>query len=62
MLDCEALRDAFSARMSDAPGVLPGESPEEVRTGRIDPDDAPWFIDAILLPAFAPTATTQGDG
>ena len=21
-------------------------------TGRIDPDDAPWFIDAILLPAF----------
>jgi len=41
--------------------VLNGAA-EEVRTGRIDPDDAPWFIDAILLPAFAPTATTQGDG
>lgn len=31
--------------------VLNGAA-EEVRTGRIDPDDAPWFIDAILLPAF----------
>lgn len=35
--------------------VLNGAS-EEVRTGRLDPDDAPWFITAILLPAF--TAAT----
>lgn len=35
--------------------VLNGAA-EEVRTGRLDPDDAPWFIEAILLPAF--TANT----
>src|SRR5690625_815739 len=29
---------------------------EEVRAGRLDPDDAPWFIDAILLPAFTTAA------
>ena len=36
--------------------VLNGAA-EEVRTGRLDPEDAPWFIDAILLPAF--TNATQ---
>ena len=25
---------------------------EEIRLGRLDPDDAPWFIEAILIPAF----------
>ncbi|QNF94160.1 MULTISPECIES: TetR/AcrR family transcriptional regulator [Janibacter] len=38
--------------------VLNGAA-EEVRIGRLDPDDAPWFIDAILLPAF--TATETGE-
>lgn len=39
--------------------VVMNGAAEEVRTGRLDPDDAPWFIDAILLPAFTqdPTAT-----
>lgn len=37
--------------------VLNGAA-EEVRTGRLDPEDAAWFIEAILLPAF--TATTDG--
>ena len=31
----------------------------EVRADRLDPDDAPWFIDAILLPAFT-NATQPG--
>lgn len=35
--------------------VLNGAA-EEVRTGRLDADDAPWFIEAILLPAFTATA------
>lgn len=39
--------------------VLNGAA-EEVRTDRLDPDDAPWFIEAILLPAFTATATTNG--
>ncbi|MEZ5085705.1 MAG: hypothetical protein R2722_05470 [Tessaracoccus sp.] len=30
-----------------------------VRADRLDPDDAPWFIDAILLPAFT-NATQPG--
>ncbi|MGC5617644.1 TetR/AcrR family transcriptional regulator [Georgenia sp. Z1491] len=29
---------------------------EEVRAGRLNAEDAPWFIDAILLPAFANAA------
>ncbi|WP_277211648.1 TetR/AcrR family transcriptional regulator [Isoptericola croceus] len=37
--------------------VVMNGAAEEVRTGRLDPDDAPWFIEAILLPAF--TATTS---
>ena len=36
--------------------VVMNGAAEEVRTGRIDPDDAPWFIDAILLPAFTAIA------
>ncbi|UNX55483.1 TetR/AcrR family transcriptional regulator [Georgenia sp. TF02-10] len=40
--------------------VLNGAA-EEVRTGRLDPDDAPWFIDAILLPAFTQAATETED-
>lgn len=37
--------------------VVMNGAAEEVRTGRLDPDDAPWFIDAILLPAFTQAAT-----
>lgn len=37
--------------------VVMNGAAEEVRSERLDPDDAPWFIDAILLPAF--TNTTQ---
>lgn len=37
--------------------VVMNGAAEEVRVGRLDPDDAPWFIEAILLPAF----TQQGD-
>ncbi len=37
--------------------VVMNGAAEEVRVGRLDPDDAPWFIDAILLPAF----TEKGD-
>lgn len=36
--------------------VVMNGAAEEVRTGRLDPDHAPWFIDAILLPAFTATA------
>ena len=32
--------------------VVMNGAAEEVRAGRLDPEDAPWFIDAILLPAF----------
>ena len=38
--------------------VLNGAA-EEVRTGRLSPDDAPWFIDAILLPAFTNAAQPE---
>ncbi|GAA1454827.1 TetR/AcrR family transcriptional regulator [Nesterenkonia lacusekhoensis] len=38
--------------------VLNGAA-EEVRTGKLDPDDAPWFIDAILLPAFTHDAHSE---
>lgn len=38
--------------------VLNGAA-EEVRTGRLSPDDAPWFIGAILLPAFTKDAQPQ---
>ncbi|GFZ97023.1 TetR/AcrR family transcriptional regulator [Nesterenkonia alkaliphila] len=41
--------------------VVMNGAAEEVRTGRLDADDAPWFIDAILLPAFAPSAAGEGD-
>ena len=34
---------------------------EEVRTGRLDADDAPWFIDAILIPAFTYTGAEARD-
>ena len=37
--------------------VVMNGAAEEVRAGRLDPDEAPWFIDAILLPAF----TQNGD-
>jgi len=40
--------------------VVMNGAAEELRTGRLDPDDAPWFIDAILLPAFTATATAKG--
>lgn len=33
--------------------VVMNGAAEEVRIGRLDPDDAPWFIEAILLPAFS---------
>lgn len=36
--------------------VVMNGAAEEVRAGRLDAEDAPWFIDAILLPAFANTA------
>lgn len=32
--------------------VVMNGAAEEVRAGRLDPEDASWFIDAILLPAF----------
>lgn len=41
--------------------VVVNGAAEEVRTGRLDADDAPWFIDAILLPAFTHTANDEGD-
>lgn len=40
--------------------VVMNGAAEEVRAGRLDPDDAPWFIDAILLPALTATATANG--
>lgn len=40
--------------------VMMNGAAEEVRAGRLDPDDAPWFIDAILLPAFANAAQSEG--
>lgn len=40
--------------------VVMNGAAEEVRAGRLDPDDAPWFIDAILLPAFANAAPSEG--
>ncbi|WP_312980629.1 TetR/AcrR family transcriptional regulator [Corynebacterium sp.] len=40
--------------------VLNGAA-EEVRTGNLDPNDAPWFIEEILLPAFThETHSEQG--
>lgn len=36
--------------------VVMNGAAEEVRAGRLDPDDAPWFIEAILLPAFTTLA------
>ncbi|PFG43578.1 TetR family transcriptional regulator [Isoptericola jiangsuensis] len=36
--------------------VVMNGAAEEVRAGRLDAEDASWFIDAILLPAFASTA------
>lgn len=36
--------------------VVMNGAAEEVRTGRLDPDDASWYIEAILLPAFASAA------
>lgn len=36
--------------------VVMNGAADEVRSGRIDPDDAPRFIGAILLPAFTTTA------
>ncbi|NHU86367.1 TetR/AcrR family transcriptional regulator [Kocuria sp. JC486] len=41
--------------------VVMNGAAEEVRTGRLDADDAPWFIDAILLPAFASSAAGEGE-
>lgn len=41
--------------------VVMNGAAEEVRTGRLDPDDAPWFIDAILLPAFTQDPTEAGE-
>lgn len=41
--------------------VVMNGAAEEVRAGRLDPDDAPWFIDAILLPAFTQAATEAED-
>lgn len=41
--------------------VVMNGAAEEVRAGRLDPDDAPWFIDAILLPAFTQAATEVED-
>lgn len=35
--------------------VVMNAAAEEVRAGRLDAADAPWFIDAILLPAFTQT-------
>ncbi|MCG7309216.1 TetR/AcrR family transcriptional regulator [Brachybacterium sp. ACRRE] len=33
--------------------VVMNGAAEEARAGRLEPDDAPWFIQAVLLPAFA---------
>lgn len=41
--------------------VVMNGAAEEVRAGRLDPDDAPWFIDAILLPAFTRAARETED-
>ncbi len=38
--------------------VVMNGAAEEVRAGRLDADDAPWFIKAILLPAFTATTST----
>lgn len=38
--------------------VVMNGAAEEVRVGRLDPDDAPWFIETILLPAFTATGTS----
>ena len=40
--------------------VVMNGAAEEVRMGRIDPDDAPWYIDAILLPAFTQAGPEEG--
>ncbi|EIC08553.1 TetR/AcrR family transcriptional regulator [Sediminivirga luteola] len=39
--------------------VVMNGAAEEVRVGRLDPDDAPWFIEAILIPAFTVTGETD---
>ncbi|MDZ4233833.1 MAG: TetR/AcrR family transcriptional regulator [Dietzia sp.] len=39
--------------------VVMNGAAEEVRVGRLDPDDAPWFIEAILIPAFTATGGTD---
>ncbi len=39
--------------------VVMNGAAEEVRVGRLDPDDAPWFIDAILIPAFTAGAASD---
>ncbi|WP_237141333.1 TetR/AcrR family transcriptional regulator [Serinicoccus hydrothermalis] len=40
--------------------VVMNGAAEEVRAGRLDPDDAPRFIEAILLPAFTARGATHG--
>lgn len=40
--------------------VVMNGAAEEVRTTRLDPDEAPWFIDAILLPAFTNSPQHEG--
>lgn len=40
--------------------VVMNGAAEEVRSGRIDPKDAPCFIGEILLPAFTTTAKQKG--
>lgn len=40
--------------------VVMNGAAEEVRATRLDPDEAPWFIDAILLPAFTNTPQQEG--
>lgn len=39
--------------------VVMNGAAEEVRAGRLDPEDAPWFIDAILLPSFTSPAQPE---
>ncbi len=42
--------------------VVMNGAAEDVRSGRLDADDAPWFIEAILLPAFTAATSAAGEG
>ena len=57
--DCAFRSDLPVAWLLTTTHVVLNGAAEEVRTGRLSPDDAPWFIDAILLPAFTNAAQPE---